>query len=171
MRRREYRVRLERFVTSFHIDRFVSSASFDKACRDLRIPYSLASNNSPGGALEAFADLPSTPLPRIPTAPFSILPFRNQLAFSYSGLRSALTRILAREGPVEEMAAERKRDLARAFVASAVEQVEEKVKLALRGWDTEGEGGPLQALVVSGGVASNQFLRMRSVCSTSRTRV
>ncbi|KAK4702425.1 hypothetical protein P7C70_g3801, partial [Phenoliferia sp. Uapishka_3] len=133
-------------------------AAFDKACRDLRIPYSLGIGGSPGAALSAFASLPTTPLPKLPSGPF-VLPLRGQLRFSYAGTRSELTRILVRE-PVEEMLEERKKELARGFVGACVAQVEEKVKLALRSLEG-GEQGDVKALVVSGGVASNAFLRMR----------
>lgn len=139
--------------------------AFDKVARDLHIPWSLGAG-SPGAALEAFADFPSpassyTPSPSVPF----VVPMRNTLAFSFAGLRSALTRILVKE-PVPEMAADRKRDLARAFIAAAVGQLEEKVGLALRQWkmETEGKiigGASLGGLVVSGGVASNMFLRRR----------
>ena len=50
----------------------------------------------------------------------------------------------------------------------AFEQVAEKVRLGLVWWEREGEDGKgkgevLGSLVVSGGVASNQFLRTKSV--------
>lgn len=59
---------------------------------------------------------------------------------------------------------ERKRELARSFFSSAIGQVEEKVGLALKGWEESegsGEKEKLGGLVVSGGVASNLWLRMR----------
>lgn len=58
------------------------------------------------------------------------------------------------------MSEDRRQQLAREFVSAAVAQVEEKVKLALRDRTAAGEI-PFKALVVSGGVASNLFLRMR----------
>ncbi|KAL8283612.1 hypothetical protein RQP46_005407 [Phenoliferia psychrophenolica] len=78
---------LARSETSFKIlatcDDESIGAAFDKACRDLRIPYSLGNNGSPGSALEAFSSLPSTPLPTVSPGPFS-LALRNQLAFSFA---------------------------------------------------------------------------------------
>lgn len=134
-------------------------AAFDKASRALAIPWSLGAG-SPGAALEAFASIsPTSPTSSPPSWP-SALPFRNELSFSFAGTRSALTRILAKE-PLEEMGEERKRELARGFMGAAVAQVEEKIKLALRWWEEKGEGKKLGGLVVSGGVASNQFLRRR----------
>lgn len=59
------------------------------------------------------------------------------------------------------MEEERKRELARGFMGAAVAQVEEKVGLAIKWWEGRGEGQKLGGLVVSGGVASNQFLRRR----------
>ena len=53
---------------------------------------------------------------------------------------------------------------------TAFKQVAEKVKLGLEWWENseEGkEGGKLGSLVVSGGVASNQFLRIKSVFTFS----
>lgn len=134
--------------------------SFDKVARDLAIPWSLGAG-SPGAALEAFAAFPSSP-PFVPSKslPF-VVPIRNQLAFSFSGLRSSLMRIVDKE-PVAEMDPLRKRELVRGFMAAGIQQLEEKVGLALTEWEkerspTESLGG----LVVSGGVASNSFLRER----------
>ncbi|KAI5479311.1 hypothetical protein MNV49_003829 [Pseudohyphozyma bogoriensis] len=134
-------------------------ASFDKACRDLQIPWSLGVGGSPGAALEAFASFPTAPSPLPASTPSFPVPFKNQLAFSYAGVRSALTRVLADE-PVEKMSEERKRDIARGFMAAAVEQVEDKVKLTLKKLEEEG-GERLGAVVASGGVASNVYLRGR----------
>lgn len=58
---------------------------------------------------------------------------------------------------MHEMAEERRQELARSFIAAAVQQLEEKIILALR----KLEDRKLKALVVSGGVASNQYLRDR----------
>ncbi|KAM0756331.1 glycoprotease [Meredithblackwellia eburnea MCA 4105] len=132
-------------------------ASFDKACRDLRIPYSEGIGGSPGAALESFAQLPTSPPPsrERPNYMFPI-PTEGKLIFSFSGLRSALTRLLEKE-KVGDMSESRRRELARGFVEAAVGQVEAKITLALKRW----KGEELKALVASGGVASNQYLRMR----------
>lgn len=64
------------------------------------------------------------------------------------------------------MSVERKREIARRFMSCAFDQVAEKVRLGLEWWrvenGVEGERKVLGSLVVSGGVASNQFLRKRS---------
>lgn len=100
----------------------------------------------------------------VTTPPTFQLPFRNQLAFSYSGARSALTRLLEREA-VTDMSLARRRQVAKAFMRSAFAQVEEKVSLGIKHFESEnltlGSQERLGGLVVSGGVASNQFLRQR----------
>jgi len=80
-----------------------------------------------------------------------------KLAFSYSGLHSSIERyIAARNG---DLGAPTKLALARAFQAAAVNQLEEKVLLALH-WCRQ-NGVVIRDVVVSGGVASNKFLRQR----------
>ena len=119
----------------------------------LKIPWG---ELGPGAALERFClndndhQLPeiSPPLP-------SGQP--GKLAFSYSGLHSGVERyIAARNGRLD---APTKVALARAFQTAAVGQLEEKVLLALR-WCRQ-NGVAVRDIVVSGGVASNKFLRQR----------
>ncbi|ORY72226.1 glycoprotease family-domain-containing protein [Leucosporidium creatinivorum] len=144
-------------------------ASLDKASRALEIPLSLG-HGSAGAALEAFAfgssiTTTTTTSPdssTLPSPPSFPLPFRHQLSFSYSGARSSLTRLLTAEPP-NEMTEERKKQVSGAFMKAAFEQVGEKVGLAVRGFEKEVKevGGEerLGGLVVSGGVASNLYLR------------
>jgi len=54
-----------------------------------------------------------------------------------------------------------KRAVAHAFQTAAIDQLEEKVALALRWCQDRGYG--VRHLVVSGGVASNSYLRNRCV--------
>lgn len=116
--------------------------------------------------MEAFAFSSPSPSSSSSTTPPNFpLPFRNELKFSYSGARSALTRILTAEPP-EQMSEERKREVAGAFMRTAFEQVGEKVGLAVKAFEAEeqvkGEGRErLGGLVVSGGVAANLYLRTR----------
>ncbi|GAA6029254.1 hypothetical protein JCM8097_003589 [Rhodosporidiobolus ruineniae] len=137
-------------------------ACLDKASRDLGVPWALGAG-SPGAALEKFA-FPSltladaAPIEGEKRTPFPI-PFPNQLAFSYAGLRSALSRILAGR-PAASMGEDEKRQLARDFSLAAFRQIEGKVGLALKGAEERGEER-VRGLVVSGGVASNLILRER----------
>lgn len=142
--------------------------SFDKAARDLEIPWELG-KGSPGAALESFAftPLPSTAISvegesvgNVTNHPFPI-PFRNQLSFSYAGLRSALTRIIA-SNPVQTMSPVQKQSIAKGFMVAAFKQVEEKLAMGLRKIE-EDEGIQVEGLVVSGGVASNTYLRTQYV--------
>lgn len=160
---------LARSISSFSIlatthDESIG-ASIDKVARDLQIPWALGSG-SPGAALERFAfpdglvgglDLATG----LPAAPTFTQPFARRLAFSYAGLRSALTRLLEAE-PSAEMAEARKRQVARAFSLAAFKQIEDKVVFALEKLREDGQE-PVRGLVVSGGVASNLVLRERYV--------
>ncbi|GAA5994132.1 hypothetical protein JCM11641_003832 [Rhodosporidiobolus odoratus] len=142
-------------------------ACFDKASRDMEISWALGAG-SPGAALEKFAwpglslqgteevgegEVEGEKEVAFPT------PFRSELAFSYAGLRSALTRILAKT-PAKEMPEARKRSLARSFMLAGFRQIEDKVELALKLRQQRGEDR-VKGLVVSGGVASNLILRER----------
>lgn len=62
----------------------------------------------------------------------------------------------------------RRRELAREFMSAAFAQVEEKIELAIHAYEREQDGAgtgarrdQLGGLVVSGGVASNAYLRLR----------
>ncbi|GAA6004661.1 hypothetical protein JCM10207_000971 [Rhodosporidiobolus poonsookiae] len=148
-------------------------ACLDKASRALGIPRELGGGSQgaalerfacPGGALEAeetreaereeheAAQREGWKMPAFPT------PFKADLAFSYAGLRSSLTRLLP--SSMEDWSTPRRRATARAFMLAAFAQIEDKVALALR----QAEGGGeerTRGLVVSGGVASNLILRER----------
>lgn len=76
------------------------------------------------------------------------------MEFTFSGLGSAVKRIC--EGK-ENMQDEERRDLARESMRLAFEHLASRVGWALR--DLEGKGIGVGTLVVSGGVASNAFLR------------
>lgn len=149
-------------------------ASIDKVARDLQIPWALGAG-SPGAALEHFAfprteaaavppgapDSAESPDASLPPAPVFTQPFARRLAFSYAGLRSAMTRLLESEPP-STMPDDRKRQVARAFSLAAFKQIEDKVLLALEKLREEGQE-EVRGLVVSGGVASNLVLRERCV--------
>jgi len=120
----------------------------------LKIPWGKL---GPGAALEQFClnsddqqQLPAT-IPPLPSGQ------PGKLAFSFSGLHSGVERyISARNGELDTAT---KLALARAFQAAAVNQLEEKLFLALH-WCRQ-NGIVIKDIVVSGGVASNKFLRQR----------
>lgn len=110
----------------------------------------------PGAALEQFClagdgqRLPEI-IPQLPRGQ------PGRLAFSYSGLHSSVERyIAARNGDLDGPT---KLALARAFQTAAAGQLEEKILLGLR-WCRQ-NGIIVRDVIVSGGVASNKFLRER----------
>lgn len=110
----------------------------------------------PGAALEQFCLTGGDQRPReiIPPLPGGQ---PGKLAFSYSGLHSVVERyVAARNGDLDDPT---KLALARAFQSAAVSQLEQKLLLALR-WCRQ-NGIAVRDVVVSGGVASNKFLRQR----------
>ncbi|KAI1784257.1 peptidase M22 glycoprotease [Ganoderma leucocontextum] len=126
--------------------------AFDKVAKMLRIPYE---GRAAGAALERFcaaggegAEEEMIAMPRT---------MRGRLAFSYSSLHSVVERFVqAKQGELDQMT---KLALARSFQRAAVGQLEEKLVLGMRKCAQEGIG--VRSLVVSGGVASNTYLRER----------
>ncbi|OJT11124.1 tRNA N6-adenosine threonylcarbamoyltransferase [Trametes pubescens] len=145
--------------TSFRIlatslDESIGNA-YDKVARLLAVPFA---GTAAGAALERYcasalgagddADVPEVRMPR---------PMRGRLAFSYTGLHSTVERFLdTRRGALDERA---RLGLARSFQKAAVAQLEEKLVLGMR--LCRRQDVRVRALVVSGGVASNQYLRER----------
>jgi N6-L-threonylcarbamoyladenine synthase len=126
---------------------------FDKVSKMLKISWG---ELGPGAALEQFCltgddqRLPEI-VPQLPRGQ------PGKQGFSYSGLHSSVERyISARNG---ELDGPTKLALARAFQTAAVSQLEEKLLLGLR-WCRQ-NGITIKDIVVSGGVASNKFLRER----------
>jgi len=115
--------------------------AFDKVAKLLGLPY-------PGGpALAQLAeqgreDAFALPRPRLAEPGYD---------FSYSGLKTAVARIVRAEGPLDEGA---RADLAASFQAAATDVLVAKARRAL-------EGEALARLAVVGGVAANQRLRRR----------
>jgi tRNA A37 threonylcarbamoyltransferase TsaD len=95
----------------------------------------------------------------LPSIPLISRPFVGQLQFSFSGLHSFVKQFINRQAVAIDIPT--KRALARAFQTAAVGQLEEKLLLALK-W-CEMNGIIVQEIVVSGGVASNKFLRERYI--------
>lgn len=118
--------------------------AFDKVARWLDIP---SGNIGGGAALEAFVGSRETQQPvSLPaTAP-------GKLLFSFSGLKAAVKREVTATSS-DDLA--RKHAIAVAFQRAAVGQLEEKVSLVLKQSATQ----RFTSLVVSGGVASNLYLR------------
>ncbi|KAI0708167.1 peptidase M22 glycoprotease [Cerioporus squamosus] len=133
------------------LDESIGNA-YDKVAKLLQIPYS---GRAPGAALERYCitsggeeDEPEIHMPR---------PMRGRLAFSYTGLHSTVERFLdARRGEIDERT---KVGVARSFQKAAVGQLEDKLVLGMR--ECAQKGIKVRHLVVSGGVASNTFLRNR----------
>ncbi|TFY57050.1 hypothetical protein EVG20_g8695 [Dentipellis fragilis] len=132
---------------------------FDKVSRMLCLPWSKL---GPGAALEEFcldstddaaAPTPSVEVPTLPGAMPSIL------GFSFSGLHSAVERFVTANGGGEALDMPTKRALAREFQRAAVAQLEEKVQLGFE--FCRRKGFQVRHVVVSGGVASNSYLRER----------
>ncbi|RDX47115.1 glycoprotease [Lentinus brumalis] len=140
-------------ILATSLDESIGNA-FDKVAKLLQIPYS---GRAPGAALERFCtsgpavgdeDIPEIHMPR---------PMRGRLAFSYTGLHSTVERFLdARRGEIDERT---KLGVARSFQKAAVGQLEDKLVLGMR--ECAQKGIRVRHLVVSGGVASNSFLRER----------
>jgi len=129
--------------------------SFDKVSRLLALKWTKL---GPGDALEKFcsenlhAELLDISFPE---------PLLGRLEFSFAGLHSRVERYVHRLGGIQNMNAPTKQALARAFQQAAVAHLEEKLVLAL-GWCKDNNIA-IQNIVVSGGVASNLYLRERLV--------
>lgn len=127
--------------------------TFDKVSRALGLKWT---DLGPGDALDKFcAEEQDTDIP-VPAVP---RPFPNQLKFSFSGIHSHMKMFIESLGGAEKIDEPTKRSIARAFQTGVVRQLEDKVILALD--LCRKHKVPIHALVVSGGVASNSFLRER----------
>lgn len=111
----------------------------------------------PGAALEQFINedhhSDTTDVPAFPK------PLSGQLAFSFAAFHSYMDIYLRNRGGIQTFDIPHKRHLARAFQSSVFAHLEEKLLLGLE-WCAE-ENIHIQDIVVSGGVASNNYLRER----------
>ena len=133
--------------------------AYDKVSRILGLEWE---SIGPGAALEKFcAENPPPPEPQEVFKPRLrvTVPNPGELMFSYSGLYSAVQRHCELITPEDFQA--RKVIIAWAFQQAAVGQLEQKLKLGLK-W-CERHGVDVRHVVVSGGVASNLYLRERHV--------
>ena len=135
---------------------------FDKVSRLLALPWS---SKGPGASLEEFVAASPVEDDLAPSMP-RIMP--GVLGFSYTGLHSVIERFVTDRGGAVAMDSATKRAVANAFQTAAINQLEEKVGLALR-WCRD-RGHRVRHLVVSGGVASNSYLRDRCVRFTKAQR-
>lgn len=93
--------------------------------------------------------------------PEIVVPMRGQLAFSYGGARSRVEIFVRERGGVQRVPLSMRLKLARDFQTAAVRQLEEKTALALQ--HCAKNGVKIRDVVVSGGVASNSYLRKTCV--------
>ncbi|KAH7925135.1 glycoprotease [Leucogyrophana mollusca] len=130
--------------------------SFDKAARLLGLAWG---TKGPGAALEQFClntDIDSADLPQIPPFP---VPMPGKLAFSFACLHSSVERYIA--SSPSSLSQAHKVAIAREFQNAAARQLCAKLVLGLE--KSALRGIKIQDVVVSGGVASNSFLRARQV--------
>ncbi|KAI6030639.1 glycoprotease family-domain-containing protein [Pisolithus orientalis] len=125
--------------------------SFDKVARMLALSWG---TKGPGAALEDFCRKDIGDVPDVGSFP---VPMPGKLAFSYSCLHSSIERYLAStQVPLTEG---HRVALARAFQDAAAQQLCEKLTLGLEKLSLRNINP--RHVVVSGGVASNLFLRTR----------
>jgi len=128
--------------------------TFDKVARMLGLKWT---KMGPGAALEQFcAQSLNSSLSDIPSLP---RPMKGKLGFSYASLHSYVERYIEFRGGIGTFDIPTKLALARAFQTAAVLHLEDKLRLALD-WCFENKVR-VQDLVISGGVASNMYLRDR----------
>ncbi|UZJ55016.1 hypothetical protein CBS101457_004336 [Exobasidium rhododendri] len=131
--------------------------AFDKVARYLQIEFEW-SQTSPGAALEAFASTERAGKYSLP------VPFRKSANFSYSGVKTAVLRCIERDESILSSELDR-RGLAYAFQEAAFAQIQDKIRMAFdngltkTAFNVEYDKSSIQDLVISGGVASNSFLR------------
>ncbi|KAF9902815.1 hypothetical protein EC991_004512 [Linnemannia zychae] len=166
-------------LVAHSVDRYTTLATtlddsigeaFDKTARELDIPWLPGRAGGPGASLEEFAKSSTNPgryLDRLPI-PLSLRSSKNEMKFSFAGLKSAVTRIVNQEkaaSPSGEMDESRRQDLAAGFQNCAVTHLCQKVEQALV--DCHEQGMDISNLVISGGVGRNATLRSRmdEICS------
>ncbi|KAK0193506.1 glycoprotease [Armillaria mellea] len=125
--------------------------TFDKVTRELGLGWA-------GPSLEKFCnqDIESK-------TPRDFTPFSNampgEMGFSYSGYHSQVERFVHRRGGVENIAPEEKVAVARAFQEAVVDHLESKLMLGIK--QCFRDNIPIKHVIISGGVASNSYLRAR----------
>ncbi|OCH90240.1 glycoprotease [Obba rivulosa] len=138
--------------------------AFDHVAKMLEIPWMAA---GPGASLEQFAktEVGDVDSDDLPYDNIFVTPMPGKLAFSFSAPESQAARLVEKRG-VRNMSLKSRVLLARAFQTRVVLQLEQKLAIAIK--HCREEQIPIRHLVVSGGVASNAFLRERlRVCLDS----
>jgi N6-L-threonylcarbamoyladenine synthase len=137
--------------------------AFDKTAKLLQIPW--LEGKGPGPSLEAYAQPDSTNSVYDKIPPLR-LPVPKELAFSYAGLKTKVHKETAKLFPnlKKPIPREIARAMSRRFQEAAVRHAIDKVDMALDRLEGKGEHGRsepvmVQSVVVSGGVASNTYLR------------
>ncbi|WVQ93696.1 hypothetical protein IAU59_000772 [Kwoniella sp. CBS 9459] len=166
--------------------------AFEKAARVIQLP--AHPTRSPGSILESYASAP--PLPPYDTKPHQALPIplstntaAQTQAFSFAGILSSLQRTISKIRPPYESSATSQpieaagscgnaepvlresdqRELSRIFQNAAVAHLTLKLEQALNNMDPYIRSR-LGGLVVSGGVASNSYIREQLKVMLSRMR-
>ncbi|KAF4620405.1 hypothetical protein D9613_000580 [Agrocybe pediades] len=130
--------------------------TFDKVSKLLGLKWT---NLGPGDALEKFcAEEIEVDHPSVPPFP---RPLHGQLSYSFSAFHSHVTNFMNEHGGHEKVDILTRRALARAFQTAAVGHLEEKLILGID--LCKSKNIHIADIVVSGGVASNQYLRKRLV--------
>jgi N6-L-threonylcarbamoyladenine synthase len=131
--------------------------SFDKVSRMLGLNWTACGL---GAALEQFSaeddsqdDCTPDPIPPFPR------PMPGRMAFSYASFHSHVERYIFGRGGADKISMVTKRSIARAFQEAAVIQLLDKLSLGLEWCQTRDIR--IGTVVVSGGVASNLYLRDR----------
>lgn len=141
------------------LDNAVGEA-IDKTARLLRLDWLKGRRGGPGAALERAA-LKGDPERFMLHLPKPMLEKnKSTIAFSFSGLKSAVARLIETEKLVDLDKPQDVNDIAAAFQLTCIQHIEQKISIALKQELIQNKK-PLTALVVSGGVASNTLFRTR----------
>ncbi|KAI8978656.1 Gcp-like domain-containing protein [Pilobolus umbonatus] len=141
------------------LDNAVGEA-IDKTARMLQLDWIKGRRGGPGAALEEAAKRGDPAR----FSPYLSVPMlqrnKSTISFSFSGLKSSIGRLVEIEKKVDVTQQQDVDDMAAAFQLVCIQHIEQKLTLALE-LELKVNKKPLSSLVVSGGVASNQFFRSR----------
>jgi N6-L-threonylcarbamoyladenine synthase len=146
-------------VLATTVDKSIGGA-FDHVARRLGMKWG---THGPGAELEKLAGSPPPPGAEAVDVGKPKIPMKGQFAFSFTAPYSFVELYVERKGGEDAITDAERWALAGAFQTAAVRQVEDKLLLALEQCRTE--GAKVASVIVSGGVASNKFLRHRPVLS------